>query len=49
MGGLTRRGAEAVIQGCTEIGMLVDEGHTDIALFDSTRIHAEQAVATALA
>ena len=49
MNALTRRGAEAVIQGCTEIGMLVREEHTDINLFDTTRIHAEQAVATALA
>lgn len=49
MDSLTRRGAEAVIQGCTEIGMLVREEHTDVTLFDTTRIHAEQAVATALA
>jgi aspartate racemase len=49
MGDLCRRGAEAVIQGCTEIGMLVHEEHTDITLFDTTRIHAEQAVAAALA
>lgn len=49
MDGLTRRGAEAVVQGCTEIGMLVQEGQTDITLFDTTRIHAEQAVAAALA
>ena len=49
MNALTRRGAEAVIQGCTEIGMLVGDEHTDITLFDTTRIHAEQAVAAALA
>ena len=49
MNGLARRGAEAVIQGCTEIGMLVQEQHTDITLFDTTRIHAERAVAVALA
>ncbi len=49
MDGLTRRGAEGVIQGCTEIGMLVEEEHTDVTLFDTTRIHAEQAVANALA
>jgi aspartate racemase len=48
MKGLSRRGARAVIQGCTEIGMLVSEEHTDITLFDTTRIHAEQAVTTAL-
>jgi aspartate racemase len=45
---LTRRGAEAVIEGCTEIGMLVDESHTIVKLFDTTRIHAERAVDIAL-
>lgn len=49
MSALTRRGAEAVVQGCTEIGMLVQEEHTGVTLFDTTRIHAEQAVAAALA
>ena len=41
-------GAEAVIEGCTEIGMLVAPDATDIRLFDTTRIHAEEAVAYAL-
>ena len=41
-------GAEAVIEGCTEIGLLVGEEHTDVPLFDTTRIHASQAVADAL-
>jgi len=45
---LVRRGVEAVVAGCTEIGMLVNEEHTDVTLFDTTRIHAEQAVALAL-
>ena len=49
MDGLVQRGAEAVIEGCTEIGMLVREEHTDVRLFDTTRIHAEEAVAAALA
>jgi aspartate racemase len=49
MDGLVQRGASAVIEGCTEIGMLVQEDHTDIRLFDTTRIHAEEAVAAALA
>jgi aspartate racemase len=48
MDGLVERGAQAIVEGCTEIGMLVDEAHTDISLFDTTRIHAEQAVAWAL-
>ena len=46
--GLAQRGAGAVIAGCTEIGMLVEEKHTKVTLFDTTRIHAEQAVALAL-
>jgi aspartate racemase len=45
---LALRGAEAVIEGCTEIGMLVDESHTDVKLFDTTRVHAERAVDVAL-
>lgn len=47
--GLVAEGAEAVIEGCTEIGMLVRDEHTKARLFDTTRIHAEQAVALALA
>ncbi|MFT4173878.1 MAG: aspartate/glutamate racemase family protein [Rhodocyclaceae bacterium] len=42
-------GAEGVIQGCTEIVMLVDERHTAVPLFDTTAIHAAQAVELALA
>ena len=48
IGELVAGGAQAIIEGCTEIGMLVDETHTDVPLFDTTRIHAEQAVAFAL-
>ncbi len=39
---------KSVIQGCTEIGMLVQQHHTDVPLFDTTAIHAEAAVAEAL-
>jgi aspartate racemase len=46
---LHERGAEAVIEGCTEIGLLVGQEHTAVPLFDTTRIHASQAVAAALA
>ena len=46
---LHRRGAEAVIAGCTEIGMLVQQRHTRLPFFDTTRIHAEEAVRWALA
>jgi aspartate racemase len=41
-------GAEGVIEGCTEIGMLVNQEHVDVPLFDTTTIHAEEAVAEAL-
>jgi aspartate racemase len=43
------RGAEAVIQGCTEIVMLVQQQDTQVPLFDTTAIHAQEAVALALA
>ena len=42
--GLAKRGAEGVILGCTEIGMLVSQGDTEVPLFDTTGIHAEKAV-----
>lgn len=46
---LVSRGAEAIILGCTEIGLLLGPGDTNIPLFDTTRIHAEAAVRMALA
>lgn len=42
-------GAEAVILGCTEIGMLVTDRDTDLPILDTTVIHAETAVSWALA
>jgi len=39
---------DGVILGCTEIGMLLQSQHTDIKLYDTTAIHAEQAVDHAL-
>jgi aspartate racemase len=39
---------DGVILGCTEIGMLVDSRHTDMPLYDTTAIHAAQAVDYAL-
>jgi len=41
---LAGQGAEAVVLGCTEIGMLVNQSDTDVKLFDTTRIHAQKAV-----
>lgn len=45
---LRRRGAEGIIEGCTEIVMLVQQQHTDAPLFDTTSIHTEEAVLQAL-
>jgi len=45
---LASRGAEAVILGCTEIGLLLQPEDTNIRLYDTTEIHASQAVAYAL-
>ena len=45
---LALNGAEAVILGCTEIGMLVSQGDTGVRLYDTTEIHAEKAVEYAL-
>ena len=41
---LAQRGAEGVILGCTEIGMLVTQADTGMKLFDTTAIHAAKAV-----
>ena len=46
---MRRQGAEGIIEGCTEICMLVQQKHTDIPLFDTTAIHAEKAVLEAIA
>ncbi|MEA2019395.1 MAG: aspartate/glutamate racemase family protein [Campylobacterota bacterium] len=45
---LENHGAEAVILGCTEIAMLIDQKDTDIKLYDTTEIHAKKAVEYAL-
>lgn len=46
---LAQQGAQAVILGCTEIGLLVKQADTTIRLYDTTRIHAQKAVERALA
>ncbi|HEY6985040.1 MAG TPA: aspartate/glutamate racemase family protein [Rhodanobacteraceae bacterium] len=48
MRALVARGAEGLILGCTEIGLLVGAADTDVPVFDTTRIHAEAAVDWAL-
>jgi aspartate racemase len=45
---LQHQGIEGVILGCTEICMLVDQADTSIKLYDTTAIHAQQAVDYAL-
>lgn len=41
--GLLKKGAEGVILGCTEIGLLVDQSDMDAPLFDTTLIHGRRA------
>jgi len=45
---LVGQGAQGIILGCTEIGLLVKAEHTAIPLFDTTLIHAQTAVDWAL-
>ena len=45
---LAQDGAQGIILGCTEIGLLVRQPATDIPLFDTTLIHAEQAALKSL-
>ncbi|ERO65795.1 aspartate/glutamate racemase family protein [Pseudomonas piscis] len=46
---LQARGAQAVILGCTEIGLLLKPEHSPLPLLDTTELHAQAAVAFALA
>ncbi len=45
---LTGRGAQGVILGCTEIGLLLQQSDTNTLLFDTTRIHATKAAMLSL-
>lgn len=45
---LANKGAEAVILGCTEIGLLVEQTDTHTTLLDTTNIHTQKAVEWAL-
>ena len=45
---LQQQGAQSVILGCTEIGLLVKQQDVDIELVDTTAIHAQAAVDFAL-
>lgn len=44
---LHQQGAEAIILGCTEIALLVQQEDTNVPLYDTTAIHAEAAVVLA--
>ena len=43
IGDLKNAGVEAVILGCTELGLLVKQADTDLLLYYTTVIHAEKA------
>lgn len=45
---LVEHGAQGIILGCTEIGLLVNQADCAVPLFDTTRIHALAAVDWAL-
>lgn len=46
---LTDAGAQGIILGCTEIGLLLRQDDSPVPLFDTTLIHAKAAVELALA
>ena len=48
MADMVAKGAEGIILGCTEIGLLVSQAESAVPLFDTTRIHAEAAVEWAI-
>jgi aspartate racemase len=45
---LSDSGAEGIILGCTELGMLVQDGDSCVPTFDSTILHAKKAVELSL-
>ncbi|MDR6935768.1 aspartate/glutamate racemase family protein [Luteibacter sp. 3190] len=45
---LVDRGADCLILGCTEVGMLLDQGNVSVPVFDTTLVHCEAAIALAL-
>jgi len=48
MSRLVQMGAEGIILGCTELGLLIGAEDCDVPLFDTTRVHALAAVEYAL-
>ena len=45
---LIAEGAQGIVLGCTEIEMLIDQSHTDVPVFPTTRLHVRAAVDAAL-
>ena len=49
VGAATREGADSVIFGCTEVGLLVSQSDFEVPVFDTTALHAKAALDFALA
>jgi len=45
---LISQGAEGIVLGCTELGMLMAPGDLEVPIFDTTVLHAQEAVRLAL-
>lgn len=45
---LVTAGADSLVLGCTEVGMLLNAGNVSVPVFDTTRIHCEAAIDLAL-
>jgi aspartate racemase len=48
MKALVNEGAQGVLLGCTELGMVVQAEDAGVPIFDTTVLHAEKAVVLAL-
>ena len=48
-GRLAAAGADCLILGCTEVGMLLNQGNVPVPVFDTVKIHCETALEAALA
>jgi aspartate racemase len=48
IGKLQQAGAQGVILGCTEIGLLVSQTDTNVSLFDTTELHIAKAIELAI-
>ena len=45
---LVERGADCLILGCTEVGMLLNQDNVPVPVFDTTLVHCEAALTFAL-